>query len=350
MGAIFFLTLPLFAVKEAFAFSLGQIRVTGAPNKEFRAEIPVRIDGRPGLNVSLGDVTDYERIGVSRPDFLDNLMLEVAPHPVVENQNIVYITSLEPILAPSFNLVVKARLGGGIILENYFLALDFQKNLNLDLPVTAEERSEMEKIAKELAKLKPGAEKEEPEPAETDKVALIEKIKKEEQEAELAEERILSETITEPSPADTVRPVKVSPPKPTARQPEPEPAKTDEVAMIDRIRKQEQEQISEPEPRETVIERSLERPSAQEGQVVGIFADPAANVYKVKRGDSLYKIAKRLGASSKDYDRVVVALWRDNFQHFIKGNIHGLYDGRKLDFSQVNETVKNRSMADAKRS
>ncbi|VAX21729.1 hypothetical protein MNBD_NITROSPINAE04-2370 [hydrothermal vent metagenome] len=348
---------PLFAVKEAVAFSLGQIRVIGAPNKEFKVEIPVRVDGKPGLNVSLGDAVDYKRIGVPRPVFIDGLILKVAPHPDAKDQSILYITSAKPLLLPSFNLVVKASLGGGTILKNYFLALDFQKNLNLDLPVTAEERSEMEKIAKELKKLKPGEEIKEPAPAETDEVAMIEKIKKQEKEATLAEGQIQSKDITEPAPADEVRPIKVSPPKPATR--EPEAVETDEVAMIERIKKQEKEATlaegrieaetaTKPEPEKSIIKPSPERPPIMEGQVVGISADPAANVYEVKKGDTLYKIAKKLGVSSKDYDRVVVALWRDNSRHFIKGNIHGLYSGRKLDFSRVNETASNISRAEAK--
>ncbi|VAX24392.1 hypothetical protein MNBD_NITROSPINAE03-1024 [hydrothermal vent metagenome] len=296
VGAIFFLTAPLFAVKDAVAFSLGQIRVTGAPNKEFRAEIPVRVDGKSGLNVSLGDAADYKKIGAPRPSFLDNLILKVAPHPVAKNQSVLYITSVKPLLLPSFNLVVKASLGGGTILKNYFLALDFQKNLNLDLPATAEERSEMEKIARELRKLKPGEEIKEPEPSALDEVAMIEKIKKQEQEARLEESR------TRPK-------------------------------------------IGE----KSIIEPSAERPPIMEGQVVGISADPGANVYEVKKGDTLYKIAKKLGVSSKDYDRVVVALWRDNSRNFIKGNIHGLYNGRQLDFSHVNETASNISRAEAKK-
>jgi len=371
VGAIFFLTAPLFAVKEAVAFSLGQIRVTGAPDKKFKVEIPVRVDGKPGLNVSLGDAVDYKKIGAPRPSFLDSLILEVAPHPVAKGQSILYITSVKPLLLPSFNLVVKASLGGGTILKNYFLALDFQKNLNLDLPVTSEERSEMEKIARELRKLRPGEEIKGPEPDETDEMAMIEKIKKQEQEAQLEEDRIESESISKPAPAatgatgataaaDRGRPVKISPSKPATRKLGPEQAEADEVAMIEKIKKQEQAaQLEEsrirpetgavPEPEKSIIEPSAERPPIMQGQVIGVSADPGANVYEVKKGDTLYKIAKKLGVSSKDYDRVVVALWRGNSRHFIKGNIHGLYSGRQLDFSHVNETALNISRAEAKK-
>ncbi|HEB73011.1 MAG TPA: hypothetical protein ENI77_10375 [Nitrospirae bacterium] len=367
VGAIFFLTAPLFAVKEAVAFSLGQIRVTGAPDKEFKVEIPVRVDGKPGLKVSLGDAADYKKIGAPRPSFLDSLILEVAPHPVAKDQSVLYITSVKPLLLPSFNLVVKASLGGGTILKNYFLALDFQKNLNLDLPVTSEERSEMEKIARELRKLRPGEKikepEPEPEPNELDEVAMIEKIKKQEQEAQLEEDRIESEGISKPAPAATgnkVRPVKISPLKPATRKLEPEQAEADEVAMIEKIKKQEQEaQLEEsrirpetgavPEPKKSIIEPSAKRPPIMQGQVVGVSADPGANVYEVKKGDTLYKIVRKLGVSSRDYDRVVVALWRDNSRHFIKGNIHGLYSGRQLDFSHVNETALNISRAEAKK-
>ncbi len=80
-----------------------------------------------------------------------------------------------------------------------------------------------------------------------------------------------------------------------------------------------------------------------------MFSAPGANVFVVKRGDSLYKIARKLGAERKDYNRVVVALWKENHKNFIKGNIHGLMAGAKIKYGNVNETVKSITVAEARK-
>ncbi|VAX23872.1 hypothetical protein MNBD_NITROSPINAE04-196 [hydrothermal vent metagenome] len=336
--------LMVFASARAEAFSLGAIRVTGAFNKQFKAEIPVRTDGRKGLAVWLGSERDYKKLGVKRPSFLGSLTVQVADHPTLPKQKIVYVTSSEPIYQPSFNLVIKASMGGGMILENYFLAVDFQKNLSLELPSSKDEEQEaIEKLAKRLAAKKQPKKK---------KPATLENIRMEEEKAVQRKETATSFVKNEKKKARS--PVKT--PAPVIRQDlKPAKAMTKEPAPITPVTTPKPIVTAKPIQQKPVVVDvdtevvSLSEPVKPAGGVLPVFSDPGANVFAVKRGDSLYKIARKLGAERKDYNRVVVALWKENHKSFIKGNIHGLMAGAKIKYGNVNETVKSITVAEARK-
>jgi len=320
----------MFLPVEASAFSLGKIRVTGATNEPFKAEIPVRVDGKAGLSADLGSQKDYERIGVDRPPFLDELSVEVADHPLAPGQKIIYVTSSEPVYQPSFNLIVKASLGGGVIMENYFLALDFQKDLNVDLPASKEEKEAMTKIAAELNSLRPN----QPERSEdsSSQEMTLEQIRKEEEAAVREDE---AKTGRQTSFKRPEKPIFRDKPKHETPEPETEP----EAPMPEALK---------PNPEPALATKATPKPGPTVGEA-GLLPVSGQGTYMVKSGDSLYKIAKLLGASRRNLDVVVVALWQNNHQHFIKGNIHGLLSGRRLDYSRVNETSRTMTKAEARR-
>ena len=232
--AIFLIALVLLLAspKAVHAFSLGKIRVTGSFEESFRAEIPVRSDGQEGLTAEIGDAFDYERIDAERPDFLDKFRITVGDHPLAPGQKIIYISYSEPIYQPSFNLLIKAKLAGGMIMENYFLALDLQKNISMSLPKpeeqaapSAADEEDLTKVASMLRSLRPGQERqsamEQPQSAaastETNE-SMLEKIRREEREA-VEKEQSLIGFAKSPAPENTAKapttPV-VAPPAPKA--------------------------------------------------------------------------------------------------------------------------------------
>lgn len=319
---------------EAEAFSLGRIQVTGGPGGRLEAVTTVQTGGREGLFVTVGDAADYRRLGLSRPEIIDSLSLRITDHPSNPDVKIIHVTSSEPVNLPSFNLILKASLGGGTILENYFLAMDFQKELSLDLP-PEEESEALEKAARELAAIKASEEV-------VDETSLLERIREEEERAERREETARAMPRGEMSPAEAMeQPEKLEPEKdvPEKPAPEPEPARSEKPAPI---MAEEPAEEPAPAPEPEIAEK-------QAGGAIPVYSNPSMNVYTVKRGDTLYRIARRLGAKRGDLDRVVVALWRENPDVFIKGNIHGLRSGVTLDFSRVNETAASITRADAAR-
>lgn len=359
VAALFFLPPIIGFTIKAEAFSLGRIRVTGAFSTQFKAEIPVNTDGREGLEIVLGSAKDYEKMGLRRPTMIDDLSIEVADHPASRDQKIIYITSSKPINQPSFNLLVKARLGGGTILENYFLAVDFQKNVSLELPEEdEEEKKAMRRVAKEMAAIESAEKKEE----------ALERIRKEEEEALRSEEDIKSimrseaeaereadiarekapEPVIEPAPEEKQEePVKIAQAPPSALEEAkaaPSPVKLKKEAGV----KEKQAPATKQAPAAAAKKKEPRQAPTTEGVVLPVSPDPSENVYKVEKGDTLYAIAKKLGAVKKDYNRVVVALWKDNPELFIRGNIHGLRHGVRLDYSQVNDTVESVTPEQAK--
>src|SRR3989338_6660476 len=139
--SLFTVHCSLFTVFTADAFSIGAIEVKSSFNEGFKAEIPVYVDGQGGLEVSIGNGDDYARLGIKRHNIVDSLTLNVES--VDKDKAIVRISSTKPINQPSFNLIIKAVQNGGTILENYFLAIDFQKSLSLNLP-SADENTKTE--------------------------------------------------------------------------------------------------------------------------------------------------------------------------------------------------------------
>ncbi len=330
------------------AFSLGQIRVTGAFSKQFRAEIPVRVDGKPGLEVWLGSKSDYKKLGLKIPSFINKFAITVADHPTAPGQKIIYIVGSEPVYQPSFNLVVKASLGGGVILENYFLAVDFQKNLAIDLPAGDDDAtSEIARLAEELQAIKQ---------SEMVKETPLDRIRHEEAEAMAGEqadeptiEKVTEELPEEPEPEQPViePPVKrvVAPTTYIKVEKLAVPKVTAPTTYIE-IEKAQVKRVVAPT---TYINTQPVKPTASPRGLITISPDPADNIRRVRAGNSLYRIARSLGAKRADYNRVVVALWKTNISAFIKGNMHGLRADATIDYNKVNGVAKSMTNEEAKR-
>jgi len=84
-------------------------------------------------------------------------------------------------------------------------------------------------------------------------------------------------------------------------------------------------------------------------------ANPSPQVAKaptqktIQSGDTLLTIAENLGYSKQETPRVVVALWKDNREKFIDGNLHGLRIGETLDLVNLDERKKELDVKSAHR-
>jgi len=181
---------------------------------------------------------------------------------------IIKLSSSKPINQPSFNLIIKAVQNGGTILENYFLAIDFQKSLSLNLP-SAEENINTDTQKKEDA----------------------------------GQDEIVTEEIVQ-KPATEV---------------------SGEVKL--------------------------------EGQTSAVIPSPAMKTFTVKNGNSLYRIAKKLGAVAKEsvrqaqdaIDQIVVAIWQKNKDKFINNNMNKLKKNTILDIENIKDSASAIPLAEAKR-
>jgi len=251
---------------DADAFSIGAIEVKSSLNESFSAEIPLYVDGQSGLDVSIGNEDDYAKLGIERIKIVDSLSLSLEP--VDKERVIIKLSSSKPINQPSFNLIIKAVQNGGTILENYFLAIDFQKSLSLNLP-SAEENINTDTQKKEDA----------------------------------GQDEIVTEEIVQ-KPATEV---------------------SGEVKL--------------------------------EGQTSAVIPSPAMKTFTVKNGNSLYRIAKKLGAVAKEsvrqaqdaIDQIVVAIWQKNKDKFINNNMNKLKKNTILDIENIKDSASAIPLAEAKR-
>ncbi len=311
--------------REASALGLGEIVVKSSYNKGFVAEIPVFLDqGETELKAAVGTQADYNMIQIGRPAFIDGLSI------TVENGasgKVVVVRSKDPITQPSFNLIVRATASGGTVLENYFLAVDFRKSLSLDLPPPEAKPAEAPKpVEKPAPAVIPAPITPVMAPAPPPPPAPV---------VEQAPPARAPEPAPEPAPAPVVQeaaPVLPPPPAPMVEQapaaPTPEP-KQEPEAPVEVASAAEEPARSEPPPATAVSE-----PAAP--GLIKTNDNPVKNRLMVKKGDSLFGIARSLHAPVSALPRVVVAIYKENKDAFIDGNIHRLRAGVTLNYAEVN--------------
>ena len=79
----------------------------------------------------MGDLSDYQKLGLIRPSLVDSLTLE-KPAVVSGVKKVIRISSKNPLFFPFFNLVILAKHNSGTLLENFLVTVDFQKGLVLN--------------------------------------------------------------------------------------------------------------------------------------------------------------------------------------------------------------------------
>lgn len=329
-----------------WGLGLGDIEVRSAFTKKFEAVIPVALQDDDGeLDVEIGKGTDYQLMQLARPEFIDWLLLTVEPDPEEPGGRIIVITSPKPIYRPSFNLVIRASAGGGTVMENYLLAVDFRKSLVIDLPEPQEEEEESAGVATGetvLPRPPPVAVA----PVVAPSIAPVAVPDKMDEEpvavAEAVEEKepfvvVVKKVETVEKPKSVKKPQKPSPqPKRIVL-----PPKKVEVSKALEVPKA----LEAPE----VVQATEAGQKISGGsEFIKLNPDIFKNRRVVQSGDTLYGIARKLGASRKDRPAVVVAIYLENEHAFVNGNINRLISGAKLNYSRVNEFSASVTSFDAR--
>lgn len=149
---LFFLSIAfLFFSSQIYAFSLKGITVKSSFGEKFYAEIIVNNDTKKDLKVSIGNAREYALLSAKRPKLVDELIILEPIEFISFNQQLIKIISNKPLFYPSFNLVLKATLDNGIILEKYSLSVDYKKNMSLKLsPSSIKDKSKKNSRATEI--------------------------------------------------------------------------------------------------------------------------------------------------------------------------------------------------------
>jgi len=124
---LFFLGLLSFILAPGVAFSLGlgDIRLNSYLNQPMNAEIALNVSSPAELEtlrVQLAAPEAFERAGVDRPEYFDDLRFQVRP--AGPATAIVQVTSSRPMIEPFVTFLVEARWSGGRIVREYTVLLD----------------------------------------------------------------------------------------------------------------------------------------------------------------------------------------------------------------------------------
>lgn len=108
----------------AGALGLGEITLRSALNQPFVAEIPVTAESADELNqlsVQLAPAATFERFGLDRPRFLDDLSFQVQRE---GSRAVVRVTSSQPVSEPFISLLLDVGWPQGRLLREYTVLLD----------------------------------------------------------------------------------------------------------------------------------------------------------------------------------------------------------------------------------
>jgi pilus assembly protein FimV len=120
------LALVFFVSGEVLAVGLGEIELDSALNEPLRAEIELLSatpDELANLTVALASADTFERYGIDRPFFLQEVQFQIVKSGGTEG-NYVRLTSASPITEPFLTFLVEANWARGRLLREYTVLLD----------------------------------------------------------------------------------------------------------------------------------------------------------------------------------------------------------------------------------
>ncbi|MEE9259086.1 MAG: SPOR domain-containing protein [Nitrospinaceae bacterium] len=347
-------------VPDLFAFSFGGIEVKSKFGERFKAEIELDADEGAGLQVNIGNEEDYKKLNLKRPVIVDELKIET-PLETNESITIIRMTSKRPLFYPSFNLVLKATQGGGTLLENYLITVDFQRSLALNVKGAKKKKVKKPARQKKVDLLKGGqASPETPAavpspPVEAEEIPPV-TAKAPAPPSETKESP--PEAVAAPSPpaeAEEAPLVTAKAPAPMIGHPRHRRLLSGAVEVSPRaipVLPSEPPEVSRVEnaKKTKTLEVVLKSPEVETAP------SPAPEVFKVseghtgplQRGESLLSVAEKLKIPPGKKTRAVVALWLENQEKFIYGNMNGVRIGSDLSLVNLENRLAHLDLKTAK--
>lgn len=323
--------LVLLMVAPAFAFSVGDLKIKSKFGEIFDASFAVYLDHEGDYDVVLGEVSDYKKLGLMRPSIVNLLTLE---KPAVAGgvKKVVRISSRNPLFFPSFNLVILAKHNGGVLLENFLVAVDFQKGLAINALGNKNKKSKPAPPKTKTAKIESPIEKEKNLQSEPSNALPEQEEAKLPREPEVESNAPSFNKIPPVAPTAIVNrlqsrrllsgaiwavPKKIFPYAPTPQVPDfslpqKEPEKQKESVELQPV---------ELQPEDTIL---------------------------LAKGEGLFTVARKIKIKDIHPARIAVALWMKNIDKFIYGNINGIQSNTRLDKSGIEKLVANIDLQTAK--
>ncbi len=120
------LVLVIMLSSEVWALGLGEVRLDSALNEPLRAKIEL-LGATPeeleNLNVALASADTFERYGIDRPFYLQDMVFDIVPSGQADG-NYISVRSTSAITEPFLTFLVEATWSRGRLLREYTVLLD----------------------------------------------------------------------------------------------------------------------------------------------------------------------------------------------------------------------------------
>lgn len=299
---------------EVFAFSIDSFQVKSKFGEKLNVSFEIHLDFKGPVEVGLGDLDDYTKMGLEREDILDALTLDL-----IESEDklrrIVKIRSNNPLFFPSLNLVVWATHNGGTLLENFLVTVNFQQGLALNVRGTKKKNphkqypkhsSEFALSQKNTLRFHESEKFVKDEPSVEKEQRIRPKSKT--ADTEVADDSSLPEKFIEPFPVMT--------------------------GVMHR-RRLSGAIWANPRPNPILATKKIEK------RVNAPYLAASKEEYVLQQGERLFSVARKFKVGDYHPAQIAATIWLYNIDKFMFGNIHGISEGVRLDLNNLKEYVSD---------
>jgi SPOR domain len=343
---------------NALAFSFGGIDIHSKFGERFDAELDVILEEDGELQVQIGDKNDYQRLDMDRPIIIDDLIVEPSAESKSRRRT-VRVISKRPLFYPSFHLVVRGTFKGGTLLERYLVTVDFQQSLALNVIGKERQNSEeplplpkkkVDLLTGGKAAVEPSASQEiekELEGAESDSEAASGEASEEASDKTPPAKnfsRVNAPSWMAKPPAHIkgergedsyfpgatwISPTVSIPPMPSM---DPSQSKSDGIESVT--------EIAAKRSIEPLASAETENPTQPDLNHQKESLQAELSYGPLARGENLLSIAGKLNTFSNNSARIAAAIWMDNPESFMYGNMNGLKAGSQINLENLEKRLE----------
>ena len=319
---------------QAQALGLGQIKVRSALNEPLNAEIDVisiTKRERRTLKVGLATRADFLTAGIERPFYLTNIKFTIAKR--LNGRYFIQLRTHETVREPFIHLLVRLEWAGGQLNREYSALIDppylaAGKPAKIETPKVA---------APEIATVRTEVRETVPVTTDEERAVILpgatsvktEKIPEEKPTTEKIVRDDTEETRTDSSGTTTVAREEVSGYSADVEA-APSEFRTDSMGwpIDDGKRAAADDYVA---PRIEKLDTGEKPVKRTRGTAVVVTGWSTQARYKVRRGDMMWNIAKRIRVDKRySLEQVTLAIYQANRQAFFNNNVNNLWAGKIL--------------------
>jgi len=277
------------------ALSLGDIESNSSLNQPFRGKINLHSTSAAEaktLKIRVASQAVFNRVGIDRPAFLNSIRFRTT---IQNGKPVILVSSNQPINEPFLNFLLEVSWPDGQLLKEYTVLLDPPVLMRPDTAVASNNAGVRAEPRAQGRITRPAARA----PQMTQQQRQAQAQRQAQQQRQVQAQRRAQQQAARPR------------------------ARTEAEIFAETARRILGQQATQPTARTTA--RSTRRVAS------------VGRTYRVKRGDTLSKVAKRLGYRGVRSDQMMVALFEKNRTAFSKNNMNNLKSGVLLKRPSLQE-------------